>query len=300
MTKESAQQMIKDDLIVFGEDETKVPRGKIFLDEMSDQVAESVFNQERTSAGKSLVNLLGCDVFPFPKDVNVVARWLNIVTDRNPNALILDFFAGSGSTGHAVMNLNAADGGNRRYILVQLDEPVGEDGYNTIADITRERLRRAGQQIVSKQSPDAAPIDTGFRSYRLASSNVKVWDGTPDQLSLLEAVDNLVAGRTADDLLVEMMLRMGVELTTPLETREVAGSPLYNLAGTLFAYFGTDITIDRANEVAKLWRPGATKSRATPTPRSSSATPASSTPPPSSTSPPRSSRLASPRCGASE
>ena len=86
---------------------------------------------------------------------------------------------------------------------------------------------------------------------------MQAWNGTPDQLDLLEAVDNLVAGRTTDDLLVEMMLRLGVDLTTPLETRQVAGSTLYNLAGTLFAYFGTDITVERANEVAKAlvaWR----------------------------------------------
>lgn len=257
MTEEVARQMMKDGLIVFGEDETKVPRGKIFLDEMSNQVAESVFSQERNSAGKALVELLGEDVFPFPKDTNVLARWLNIVTRGAPDALILDFFAGSGSTGHAVMNLNAADGGNRQYILVQLDEPVSMGSYRTIADITRERLRRAGKQIAGKQSSDAAQVDTGFRSYHLASSNVKPWNGTPDQLNLLESVDNLVAGRTTDDLLVEMMLRLGVDLTTPLETREVAGSTLYNLAGTLFAYFGTDITVERASEVAKAlvaWR----------------------------------------------
>ncbi|MFJ2209040.1 site-specific DNA-methyltransferase [Streptomyces poriferorum] len=257
MTEESARQMIKEGLIVFGEDEMKVPRGKIFLDEMSNQVAESVFSQERTTAGTALVKLLGEDVFPFPKDTNIVARWLDIATGSNPDALVLDFFAGSGSTGHAVMNLNAADGGNRRYILAQLDEPVSEGSYSTIADITRERLRRAGAQITSTQIPDAAEIDTGFRSYRLASSNVKAWDGTADQLDLLEAVDNLVIGRTTDDLLVETMLRLGVDLTTPLETREVAGSTLYNLAGTLFSYFGTDITVERANEVAKAlvaWR----------------------------------------------
>jgi adenine-specific DNA-methyltransferase len=155
------------------------------------------------------------------------------------------------------MDLNAADGGTRRYILVQLDEPVERDGYTTIADITRERLNRAGKQIASKLTLDAADIDTGFRSYRLASSNVKAWDGTPDQLDLLGAVDNLVTGRTTDDLLVETMLRLGVDLTTPLEKRKVAGSTLYNLAGTLFAYFGTDITVERANEVAKAlvaWR----------------------------------------------
>ncbi|MEU6273430.1 site-specific DNA-methyltransferase [Streptomyces populi] len=257
MTEESARQMIAEGRIAFGEDETKIPRGKIFLDEMSDQVAESVFSQERTAAGKALVKLLGEDVFPFPKDVKVVARWLDIASLQNPNAIFLDFFAGSGSTGHSVMDLNAADGGNRRYILVQLDEPVDKDGYDTIADITRERLRRAGQQIVSNQSPDAAHIDTGFRSYHLASSNLKPWNGTPDQLNLLESVDNLVVGRTTDDLLVEMMLRLGVDLTTPLETRKVAGSTLYNLAGTLFAYFGTDITVERASEVAKAlvaWR----------------------------------------------
>ena len=257
MTEESARQMMAEGRIAFGDDETKIPRGKIFLDEMSDQVAESVFSQERTAAGKALVKLLDEDVFPFPKDTNIIARWLDIVTGCNPNSLILDFFAGSASTGQAVMNLNAADGGNRRHILVQLDEPVDTDGYDTIADIARERLRRAGAQIASRPTLDAADIDTGFRSYRLAPSNVRAWDGTPDQLDLIEAVNNLIAGRTTDDLLVEMMLRLGVDLTTPLETHPVAGSTLYNLAGTLFAYFGTEITVERANEVAKAlvaWR----------------------------------------------
>ena len=86
---------------------------------------------------------------------------------------------------------------------------------------------------------------------------MRAWDGTPDQLDLIGAVDNLVSGRTTDDLLVEMMLRLGVDLTTLVEKRQVAGSTLYNLAGTLFAYFGTEITVDRANEVAKAlaaWR----------------------------------------------
>ncbi|MGW5133950.1 site-specific DNA-methyltransferase [Streptomyces sp. NPDC004135] len=250
-------ELVSQGRIKFGPDETTRPTFKRYLDETSTQTVLPVFYMDRRAASKRLDALLGKGVFSFPKDENVIARWIDLVTQSNPDSLVLDFFAGSGTTGHAVMNLNAADGGNRRYILVQLDERVDKDGYDTIADITRERLRRAGKQIASKQSPDAAPIDTGFRSYRLASSNVKAWDGTADQLNLLEAVDNLVVGRTADDLLVEMMLRMGVELTTPLETREIAGSTLYNLAGTLFAYFGADITIDRANEVAKAlaaWR----------------------------------------------
>ena len=187
----------------------------------------------------------------------MLAKWIKSVSEANSDALVLDFFAGSGSTGHAVMDLNAADGGRRRYILVQLDEQVGKEGFDTIADIARERLRRAGAQIAAQRTLDAQEIDTGFRSYRLASSNIRPWNGVPDQLDLIEAVDNLVAGRSTDDLLVEMMLRLGVDLTTPVETRQVEGSPLYNLAGTLFAYFGTDITVERANAVAKelvAWR----------------------------------------------
>jgi len=250
-------QLLTEGRIKFGSDETTRPTYKRYLDETSTQSVLPVFYTDRRAASKRLDSLMGKGVFTFPKDETVIARWIDLVTQSNPEALVLDFFAGSGTTGHAVMDLNAADGGNRRYILVQLDESVDTDGYDTIADITRERLRRAGKQVASKRTLDTADLDTGFRSYRLASSNVKAWDGTPDQLDLLGAVDNLVADRTTDDLLVEMMLRLGVDLTTPMETREVAGSTLYNLAGTLFAYFGTDITVERANEVAKalvVWR----------------------------------------------
>jgi adenine-specific DNA-methyltransferase len=251
------EQLVAEGRIKFGADETTRPTVRRYLDETNTQTVVPVFYMDRRAASNRLEALLGSDVFPFPKDENVIARWIDLVTQSNSDAFVLDFFAGSGTTGHAVNKLNAADGGGRRYILVQLDEPVGRDGYDTIADITRERLRRAGRQIASQRTLDAAEVDIGFRSYRLASSNVKAWDGTPDQLNLLEAVNNLVAGRTTDDLLVEMMLRLGVDLTTPLERRQVAGSPLYNLAGTLFAYFGTEITVERAKEVAKAlvaWR----------------------------------------------
>jgi adenine-specific DNA-methyltransferase len=251
------EQLVAEGKIKFGPDESTRPTVKRYLDETSTQTVLPVFYMDRRAASKRLDSLLGEDVFPFPKDETVIARWIELVTQSNPDALVLDFFAGSGTTGHAVMNLNAADGGRRRYILVQLDEPVERDGFTTIADVTRERLRRAGTQIAAKRTLDAQDIDTGFRSYRLATSNVRPWDGNPDQLDLIEAANNLVAGRTTDDLLVEMMLRLGVDLTTPVATREVEGSTLYNLAGTLFAYFGTHITVDRANEITKelvAWR----------------------------------------------
>jgi adenine-specific DNA-methyltransferase len=254
-SRETMDQKIAEGRIVFGDDESVSPRYKRFLDD--DQPIRPVFERDRAAAGLYLRRLLGSDVFEYPKDHTVLAKWIKSVSEGNSDAVVLDFFAGSGSTGHAVMDLNAADAGRRRYILVQLDESVGKDGYDTIADIARERLRRAGAQIAAKRTLDAQEIDTGFRSYRLAASNIRPWNGAPDQLDLIEAVDNLVAGRSTDDLLVEMMLRLGVDLTTPVEVRQVEGSPLYNLAGTLFAYFGTDITVERANAVTKelvAWR----------------------------------------------
>jgi adenine-specific DNA-methyltransferase len=255
--KDRMDQLVADGRIKFGSDETKRPTVKRYLDETSTQTVLPEFYMDRRAASRRLEALLESDVFPFPKDETILAKWIDLVTQSNPDALVLDFFAGSGSTGHAVMDLNAADGGRRRYILVQLDEQVGKDGFDTIVDIARERLRRAGAQIAARRTLDAQEIDTGFRSYRLAASNIRPWNGVPDQLNLIEAVNNLVAGRSTDDLLVEMMLRLGVDLTTPVETRQVEGSPLYNLAGTLFAYFGTDITVERANVVAKelvAWR----------------------------------------------
>lgn len=260
-SRETMDEWIADGRIVFGADHTTLPYFKRYLEEQLNEVVLSVFEQPRRTASQSLERLLGSDAFPFPKDTGVLARWIDLVTRSSTNALVLDFFAGSGSTGHAVMDLNAADGGNRRYILVQLDEPVDDDGYGTIADIMRERLRRAGVRIAENPTLDAPDIDTGFRSYRLASSNVKPWDGlaaaqNPEQ-TLLEAVNNLAEGRTTDDLLVEMMLRLGIDLITPVETREVAGSTLYSVSGTIYAYFGTGVTSPRANEVAKAivgWR----------------------------------------------
>lgn len=256
-SRETMDEKIAEGRIVFGPDHNSLPYFKRYLAEQSEEVALSVFEQPRRSASQALERLLGSDAFSFPKDVGVVSRWLDLVTNSKKDALILDFFAGSGSTGHAVMDLNAADGGRRKYILVQLDEPVERDGYETIADITRERLRKAGGKIAESRKADETEIDLGFRSYRLAPSNIRPWDGTRAQLNLLEAVDNLVEGRSTDDLLVEMMLRLGVDLTTPVAQREVAGNALYSLGGTLYAYFGTEITTERSNEVAKAlvaWR----------------------------------------------
>jgi len=259
---ESMEEKIREGRIIFGPDHTVMPRQKRYLDEMDTQAIKPVFVRERASAAYALKKLLNSDVFPYTKDVGILAKWINAVTQANRDAVVLDFFAGSGSTGHAVMDLNAADGGNRQYLLVQLDEPVDDPQYGSIPGIMRERLRRAGQQISGEQGLNSENLDLGFRSYHLAESNTRKWDGTIGEQSLEDAVttavDNLLPGRTTDDLLVEMMLRLGLELTTPVEQQDVAGSPLYNLgAGTMFAYFGTDITVEESTRIAqaiRTWR----------------------------------------------
>jgi adenine-specific DNA-methyltransferase len=248
-SRESMDEQLAAGRILFGPDHTTLAYFKRYLDEQFEEVALSVFEQPRRSASQALERLLGGKIFDFPKDVGVLARWIELVTQSNSNAVVLDFFAGSGSTGHAVMELNDLDGGDRRSILVQLNESIGHEDYGTIADVARERLRRAGKIISERRDPETPSIDTGFRSYRLAESNVKPWDGT-GELDLLAAVDNLAEGRTSDDLLVEMMLRLGIDLVTPVDTRDVAGNTLYSLAGTLYAFFGTGVTVQTADEIA--------------------------------------------------
>ncbi|WP_420097398.1 site-specific DNA-methyltransferase [Brevibacterium sediminis] len=254
-SRETMAEKIREGRILFGSDHTTMAYYKRYLSEAVEQVPKSVFMRTRRSASQRLAALLESSVFPFPKDSDELARWFKMIA--SDDALILDFFAGSGSTGHALMDLNAADGGNRRYMLVQLDEKIGNGGYDTIADITRERLRRAGKKIAENLTLESAHIDLGFRSYRLGPSNLKPWDGT-GELNLMESADNLVEGRSTDDLLVEMMLRLGIELTTPVEAREVADSTLYNLGGgTLYAYFGDNVTTQQSIEVARAlvkWR----------------------------------------------
>ena len=255
-SQERMNDLIASGLILFGADHTSTPRLKRLLKNTASQAIRPSFNQDRATASDALAKLIGEDVFDYPKDTGVIGRWINAVTQSDTECVVLDFFAGSGSTGHAVMNLNAADDGSRRYILVQLDEETSLPGYGTIAAITRERLRRAGKVIRDQRDSSRPGIDTGFRSYRLAESNVKPWDGTGD-LDLLAAVDNLAEGRSSDDLLVEMMLRLGIDLVTPVATREVAGSTLYSLAGTLYAFFGEDVTLKMADEIVKaivVWR----------------------------------------------
>lgn len=178
-----------------------------------------------------LKDLVPDSPFDFPKSLWAVFDIVESVVRNSPPEIILDFFGGSGTTGHAVMELNARQGTNHRYILVQIPEPVKNHArFSTIAELTEERLRCAGEKVKA-ENPDA-DIDAGFRVYQLATSNLKPWQPGDDLAAdLLDATNNVLPGRSEDDLLVELLLKTGIDLALPAETHAVAGCAVHSLGG---------------------------------------------------------------------
>lgn len=194
--------------------------------------------------------------FDFPKPVLLLKFLIELVTDDED--LILDFFSGSATTAHAVMQLNAEDGGNRKFIMVQLPEPIDEKseaykaGYKNICDIGKERIRRAGEKIV--QETGKTDLDIGFKVFKLDSSNVKTWDPDFDNLeqTLFDLQDNIKEDRTKEDLLYEILLKIGLPLTTPIEEIDYNGKTIYNVAyGSVLVCLEDDIDLDIVQEMLK-------------------------------------------------
>ena len=221
----------EDDAIWFGSRGDQTPSRKTFLSEVGDGLVpvtiwDHKFAGNNHDASNELKQLDLAGAFTSPKPTLLIRRLLELMTSPDANDLVLDFFAGSGTTGHAVMAQNAADGGNRRYMLVQLPEPLDPANKDqkvaaqlcdtlgkprTIAEITKERLRRAAAKLMVDAAESASEL--GFRTYKLASSNLKVWAPGDDlEKDLLSAADNLARGRTEDDLLVELLLKQGIDL----------------------------------------------------------------------------------------
>ena len=207
---------------------------------------------------KVLDNLLESKTFDFPKSLYLMIDLLKITV--KPNDLILDFFAGSGTTAHAVMQLNAEDNGNRKFICVQLPEKTDEKseafkaGYSTIAEITKERIRRAGSQILQNLDENKS-LDVGFRVLKIDSSNMKDIYYQPEQLDktmLDHMVSHIKEDRTAEDLLFQVMLDWGIELSLPIERKTIDDSEVYFVAGnTLVACFDK-FTMNVVDEIAKV------------------------------------------------
>ena len=210
-----------------------------------------------------LLGLIPEDVFDTPKPIKLI-RYILELSQVSSNDIVLDFFAGSATTAHAIMQLNSEDSGNRKWIMVQLPEETDEKseaykaGYKTIPDIARERIRRAGDKIATEH-PEAK-VDYGFRALRIDDTNYKeVYKpaGEQQQSTLLNLVDNIKDDRSELDLLYGVITQSALELNRPLETREIAGSNvfLYDYFGEvsgLVACFGDSIGEETIKEIAKL------------------------------------------------
>jgi adenine-specific DNA-methyltransferase len=214
-------------------------------------------------ATRDLRSIMGEDVFDNPKPVGLIRRLIEILPQGVEPTIVLDFFAGSGSTAHAVLEQNKQDGGNRKYILVQLPERTGRDDYQTIADITKERMRRVIRNLnaedTGKLGFDTTPQDRGFRVFKLAESNFKPWDVEVehDEASLgkqLELhVDHVRDQRSQDDLLNEILLKSGFPLTTSVETIDSSGKQIYSVAdGSLVICLDRELTLVLIRTVASM------------------------------------------------
>ena len=211
-------------------------------------------------AGKELDILLEENVFDYPKPVSLIQYLINFFIKNND--IILDFFSGSATTAHAVMQLNAKDGGKRKYIMVQLPEatPEGSEarkaGYNTICEIGKERIRRAGKKIKETAGNESKDLDTGFRVLRVDSSNMEDVYFEPAELrqdNLFTLMDSVKYDRTELDLLFGCMVDWGVELSYPLCKEEVAGKHLHIVnEGALVACFDKEINIEAIRHIAQM------------------------------------------------
>ncbi len=214
-----------------------------------------------STATRDLVKLMGANTFDSPKNINLVIRMLKMMTHFDKDSIILDFFSGSATTAHAVMQLNAEDGGNRKFIMVQLPEETPEDsearkaGYNTIPEIAKERIRRAGKNIKEVSPLTTADLDTGFRVFRLDEGNYEDVKRSPkefkqDQLDLF--LNNIKTDRNDLDLLFGCMLDWGVHLSLPMTQEVVDGKPIYTVnKGDVVGCFAENVSEDVVKAMAE-------------------------------------------------
>ena len=232
------------------------------LSEKSTQLAPTIwdYSEVNTELGTKLVRTLfeGAKYFDFPKPIGLLSRILQLLKDKD--SLILDFFSGSATTAHSVMKLNAEDGGDRKFIMVQLPEQTDakseayKAGYKNICEIGKERIRRAGKKIKA-ENPNATALDTGFRVLKLADSNMLDVYYSPAEVvqqDLFAQADNIKSDRTPEDLLFQVMLELGVLLDSKIEVQQVAGKQIYNVAdGFLIACFDKGVTDEVITAIAK-------------------------------------------------
>ena len=266
LSRKAFRERLEDNRIWFGPNGDNVPAMKRFLSELRKTgiTPMTIWKHPEVDhsqgATQKLAKLFdGKKYFDYPKPVTLIERCLQLYSDKD--SIILDFFSGSGTTAHAVMQLNAEDGGNRQYIMVQLPEETPEDsearkaGYKTIPEIAKVRIRRAGKKIKEESPLTTADLDTGFRVFRLDEGNYEDVKRSPkefkqDQLDLF--LNNIKADRNDLDLLFGCMLDWGVQLSLPMTQEVVDGKTIYTVNdGDLVACFAENVSEDVVKAMAE-------------------------------------------------
>lgn len=257
----------------FGKDETYVPTLKSYLKDREYAVPYSVFYKDGRASSKRLAALFGAKIFENPKDEEVIQRLIEF-SGTDDGDIIMDFFSGSGTTAHAVFLANMHQSKNRKFIMIQLPEKINPSKAgaerskkvaqnaiqllnklgldHTICSIGEERIRRAGRKIREEMGSD---IDYGFRCFTVDSSNMKDVYYRPndlDQNTLLDYADNIKDDRTPEDLLIQVMLDLGILLSSKVEEVEIDGKKVFSVAdGYLMACFDRDVTEETVTAIAK-------------------------------------------------
>ena len=265
-SEESFLEKVKDNRIWFGPEGNGVPRVKRFLSELKFEgmaPTSILFHKEvgHSQEGSKEVTALFGDkgVFDGPKPVRLLQRLLTLA-NLDDNSIILDFFSGSASTAHAVMKMNAEKQKHCPFIMVQLPEHISEkkkeQGYETVCEIGKERIRRAGKKIKEESPLTTQDLDTGFRVLKLDSTNMQDIYYSPKDISqadLFSQIDNVKPDRTGEDLLFQVMLELGATLDSKIETTTIAGKTIYNVAeGYLVACFDPDVTDEVVKAIAQM------------------------------------------------
>lgn len=273
--KTTMGRLIAEDRILWPEASDGRPRRKAFLTELESEftgystvIGETLFTRDGTA---DIDSLFDTRIFSFPKPVELIRTIIEQATDDDD--IVLDFFAGSGTTAHATLLQNAMDGSARRFIVVQLPEPLDPSNRDqktaadfctklgrpqNIAELTKERILRAGKRI-AEDNPDFDG-DTGFRVFKLERSNIRAWEPEPADLegTLLDNAEHLVQGRTEQDVLYELLLKLGLDLCVPIEKKQIAGKAVHSIGGgALIVCLADGLTKDTVEPLANgivAWR----------------------------------------------
>ena len=266
LVERTFMELREDNRIWFGREGNNVPRIKRFLSEVEGQTVPSYWDFSDVGSNEEATNEIldlfdGLKAFDTPKPVRLMRRLLEIGTSKDADHVVLDFFAGSGSMADAVIRQNSDDGGNRRFVLVQLDEKCNEKsdaakaGYQTISEISRDRIRRSAAQVQAAPALSLEVADGGFRSFRIDSTNMADVLRAPDetdQLALDQLEGSVKSGRSGEDLLFQVLLDWGIELSMPISVEQLEEHQVFNVEdGALIACFEEKVRPEVIHAIAK-------------------------------------------------